>query len=66
MLDLRNPQPDLGPTGFEEKSFKTTIENWLYHPEFQVRLSAMIELRKRFRKTYKFPEWMIGNYNKTS
>lgn len=65
MVQLQPPTQELAPTGFESKSFKTIIENWLYHPEFQVRVDAMIEMRKRFRKTYKFPDWMIGEFNKT-
>ncbi len=56
---------DMGPTGFEGKSLKAIIINWLYHPDFQTRVDAMIELRKHFRRVWPMPDWMRKQYDRT-
>ncbi len=50
--------PTEEPTGFEEKTLKAVILNWLYNDEDPiVWLSAHRELRKRLRKAHPKPDW---------
>jgi hypothetical protein len=60
------PQPTIEVTGFEGKPIRVVIENWLYHTDLSVLMSATAELRKRFSKTFQRPEWakrFHANYN---
>lgn len=46
------------PTGYEEKSLRTVIENWLYNPDKDARVWALVELRLRFTKTFPRPDYL--------
>lgn len=45
------------PTGFEDKPTRVVMENWLYHEDRDVRVSALTEMRKRFEQRFPKPEW---------
>ena len=51
-------EPPLHVTGFEKKSLRVVIENWLYTEDLSVLMDATSELRRRFRKTFPRPAWM--------
>lgn len=45
-------------TGYEDKTLKTVILNWLWHPTPADRIAAGSELRKRMIKHHPRPEWL--------
>jgi hypothetical protein len=48
-------------TGYEGKTLRVVIENWLYHPEVKERICASAELRKRLQKAFPVPSWVKGS-----
>lgn len=44
-------------TGFEGKSLKTTIINWLYTKDINIRVDASLEMRRYFLRIWKKPDW---------
>jgi hypothetical protein len=45
-------------TGFERKTLRVTIENWLYHPDVKVRIAAATEVRARLSKSFPRPSYL--------
>lgn len=45
-------------TGYEHKSLRAVIENWLYNQDVRERIRASAEVRKRFTKTFPTPSWV--------
>lgn len=52
------PAEHLITTGFEAKTMRQCIENWLYTHDMQIRVDASLELRKRFAKVFPRPDWV--------
>jgi hypothetical protein len=50
-------------TGFEQKTLRVVIENWLYHEDLGIVMDAATELRRRFSKTFPRPAWTVENYH---
>lgn len=44
-------------TGFEQKSLRCVIENWLYNPDTKVLFMSSFELRRRLMKAFRRPDW---------
>lgn len=66
MSNERNESNPATETGFEGKSLRVIIENWLYTGDEATRVAAALELRKFFRRTFQCPEWAKSTYNKDS
>ena len=52
-------QPAL-ETGFEGKSLRCVIENWLYNQDTGVLFMASLELRRRLQRTFPRPSWALN------
>lgn len=50
-------EPEERSTGYEGKTLKAVVDNWLYHPVFHERISAGNEVRKRFLVRFPRPDW---------
>lgn len=45
-------------TGFEGKTLKSVIQNWLYNPDMDIVVDASREMRRRFSKSWPRPDWL--------
>lgn len=63
MLEIGEQVTGERKTGYEDKTLKVIILNWLYHPTPADRISAGAELRKRFLKAHPRPDWLPEKLN---